>query len=110
MRLILERRILAYVAMMMGGVAFATFQRDMLASPAIVGTTVMALLAVVVFVLRPAGGRMAQWQPLMVGIGWCLAGILSSLFHISQLPPGLDDRAARVEVTGMVEHVDGRFD
>ena len=84
MRLFPERRILAYVAMMMGGVAFATFQRDMLASPAIVGTTVMALPAVAVFGLRPAGGRMAQWQPVMVGIAWCLAGILSSLFHISQ--------------------------
>lgn len=108
--LVPERRILAYVGSMMGGVALVTIYRDLLASQAIAGITVMALLAAAVFGLRPVGGRMARWQPVMVGIGWCLAGILSSLFHISQLPPGLGDRAARVEVNGMIEHVDGRFD
>lgn len=114
MRLIAERRILVYVGVMMGGVALATIHHDLLASPAIAGT-IAGIIAVAFTVaaicgLRPAGGRMARWQPVMVGIAWCLAGILSSLFHISQLPAGLGDRAAQVEVTGMVEHVDGRFD
>jgi hypothetical protein len=92
MRLIPERRILVYVGTMMGGVAMTVFHRDLLASPAIVGACAVAFLAAAVFGLRPIGGRMARWQPVMVAIAWCLAGMLSSLFHISQLPPGLGDR------------------
>ena len=110
MRLIPERRILAYVGAMMGGVAFTIIYRDLLASSVFAGVATVSFLAATVCGLRPAGGRLSGWQPLMVGVAWCLAGILSSLFHMSQLPTGLADRAARVEVTGMIEHVDGRFD
>ena len=72
MRLIAERRILVYVGVMMGGVALVTIHHDLLASPAIAGT-IAGIIAVAFTVaaicgLRPAGGRMARWQPVMVGI------------------------------------------
>ena len=63
--LVPERRILAYVGSMMGGVALVTIYRDLLASQAIAGITVMALLAAAVFGLRPAGGRLARWQAVI---------------------------------------------
>ncbi len=95
---------------MMGGVALATIHRDLLAFPAMAGIAALAFLVAAMFGLRAIGGRVARWQPVMVGVAWCLAGILSSLFHLSQLPDGLGDRAAQVEVTGIVEQVDGQFD
>ena len=54
--LVPERRILAYVGSMMGGVALVTIYRDLLASQTIAGITVMASLAASIFGLRPAGG------------------------------------------------------
>lgn len=95
---------------MMGGVAVATVYRETLASPAIAVAAAGAFMFALAVGLRPGSGRLARWQPAMVVVAWCLAGILSSLFQASQLPIGLVDRAARVEVAGMVEHVDGRFD
>ena len=110
MRLIPERRILLYVGAMMGGVALAIIWRDLLASAFLAGIVMICCLIAVIAGLRPASDRLARWQPVTVGAAWCLAGILSSLLQVSQLPSGLADRAARVEVTGMIEHVDGRFD
>ncbi|MEL0197062.1 MAG: ComEC/Rec2 family competence protein [Rhodobiaceae bacterium] len=110
MRLIPERRILLYVGAMMGGVALAIIWRDLLASPGIAGILVISCLIAVIAGLRPTSERLARWQPVTLCVAWCLAGILSSLLQVSQLPSGLADRAARVEVTGMIEHVDGRFD
>ena len=110
MRLVPERRILVYVAAMMGGVTLATVWHDPPASPGMIAITACTFMVLATAGLHPAGGGLARWHPLMVGGAWCLAGVLSSLFHMSQLPAGLDDGSARVEVSGVVEHVDGRFD
>ncbi len=109
MRLIPERRILVYVAAMMAGVAVVTIHHDLLASPPIAIIAACGFVAAAVLGLRPVG-TLTRWQPVMVGLGWCLAGMLSAMFHIAHLPPGLGDRAARIELVGMIEHVDGRFD
>ena len=50
MRLIPERRILAYVGAMMGGVAIATIHRDLMASPAII------IAAIIVFMVTATAG------------------------------------------------------
>ena len=109
MRLIPERRILVYVAAMMGGVAFATIHRHLLGSPTIAMTLMICFLLAMTGGLRPAAGLLARLQPFVVCVAWCLAGVLSSLFHLSKLPAGLADQAT-VEVSGIVSHVDGRFD
>jgi len=109
MRLIPERRILVYVGGMMSGVAFAVIHHDMLASPAITIAVGCGFVIAAVMGFRPVG-RLARWQPMMVALGWCLAGMLSAMLQIAQLPKGLDDRAGRIDVAGMIEHVDGRFD
>ena len=110
MRLISERRILLYVGAMMGGVALAIIRRDLLASSVIAGIVTISCLIAVIAGLRPASERLARWQPVTVCMAWFLAGILSSVIHVLQLPSGLADRAAQVEVTGMIQHVYGRFD
>ena len=109
MRLIPERRILIYVGAMMIGVAFTTIHHGMLASPAIILVVASGLVITAVMGLRPIG-ILTRWQPVMVALSWCMAGIVSAMLHIAQLPPALDNRAAQVEVVGMIEHVDGRFD
>lgn len=109
MRLIPERRIFLYVGAMMGGVALAIIRRDLLASSVIAGIVTISYLFAVIAGLLPASERLARWQPVTVCMAWFLAGILSSVIHVMQLPSGLADRAARVEVTGMIQHVDGRF-
>jgi hypothetical protein len=109
MRLIPERRILVYVGGMMSGVAFAVIHHDMLASPALTIAVACGFVIAAVMGFWPVG-MLARWQPMMVALGWCLAGMLSAMLHIAQLPTGLDDRAGRIDVVGMIEHVDGRFD
>ena len=109
MRLIPERRILVYVGVMMAGVAFATIHHDMLASIPIAIAVGCGFVIAAVMGLRPVG-RLIRWQPMMVALGWCLAGVLSAMLHIAQLPSGLGDRAGRIDVVGTIEHVDGRFD
>ena len=109
-RLIPERRILVYVAAMMGGVAFTMNFGQRLASPVPVVVTTIGL-GVAIWLGRRLAARWSHgWQGAGVGMVWFLAGCLSCLFQMSQMPAGLVDASSQARVTGVVEHVDGRED
>ena len=109
-RLIPERRILVYVAAMMGGVAFTMNFGQRLASPVPVVVTTIGLGVAIWLGHRLAARWSHGWQGAEVGMVWFLAGCLSCLFQMSQMPAGLVDASSQARVTGVVEHVDGRED
>ena len=109
-RLIPERRILVYVAAMMGGVALTMNFDQRLASSVPVVVTIIGLCVAFWLGRRLAARWSPVWQGAGVGMVWFLAGCLSCLLQMSQLPAGLVDTSSQVRVTGVVEHVDGRED